>query len=187
MYVCILSLHSYSHSASWRKQPHLLGRTGLYIGWHWSLAMQQSFSAWSPQLFSLSGCQCEVHRWGNKVATCVSVMHVTDIDECVAGTAPCVHICNNTIGSYECSCREGYLLDSNGFNCSGMCVSTHAVWVMLSLRHALLLFLWTQTLMSVGRGCTTVMAMPAALTQKGVSLAHVTVDTGEMELTASVS
>ena len=39
-----------------------------------------------------------------------------DIDECaLAGT--CSQLCNNTKGSYRCSCVEGYTLDSNKFTC----------------------------------------------------------------------
>ena len=32
----------------------------------------------------------------------------------------CSQICTNTEGSYECSCRNGYVLDSDGHNCSGI-------------------------------------------------------------------
>ena len=41
----------------------------------------------------------------------------TDIDECTQGKAECQHICNNTNGSYFCSCKDGYTLNSNGKNC----------------------------------------------------------------------
>ena len=47
----------------------------------------------------------------------------TDIDECVEGTAQCDDnaSCNNTIGSYNCSCNSGY--EGTGFegNCSSKC------------------------------------------------------------------
>ena len=33
-------------------------------------------------------------------------------------------MCNNTIGSFYCSCEMGYQLDSSGLNCSGM-LTTH--------------------------------------------------------------
>lgn len=35
-----------------------------------------------------------------------------DIDECKAGTAECQQTCTNTLGGYECSCREGFQLVS---------------------------------------------------------------------------
>ena len=45
--------------------------------------------------------------------------HLADIDECDTNNVSCEHICNNTIGSFECSCPDGYLLDENRRNCSG--------------------------------------------------------------------
>ena len=42
-----------------------------------------------------------------------------DVDECVLGTAGCNHFCDNTIGSFVCSCQNGYFLDSDGITCVG--------------------------------------------------------------------
>ena len=39
----------------------------------------------------------------------------TDIDECSMNL--CEHNCMNTIGSFECSCRDGF--DQDGLNCTG--------------------------------------------------------------------
>ena len=44
---------------------------------------------------------------------------IIDIDECNEDNGGCEQICNNTVGSYECFCRDGYELDSNGINCTG--------------------------------------------------------------------
>ncbi|KAF3832781.1 hypothetical protein F7725_026446 [Dissostichus mawsoni] len=33
-----------------------------------------------------------------------------DVDECSKKSVECEHICNNTMGSYRCSCRQGYML-----------------------------------------------------------------------------
>ena len=35
----------------------------------------------------------------------------------------CDHNCNNTLGSYTCSCNDGYLLDRNGLQCNGKYVA----------------------------------------------------------------
>lgn len=43
-----------------------------------------------------------------------------DIDECLDGTAECDEhaICKNTMGSYECDCKEGFFGD--GALCMGI-------------------------------------------------------------------
>ena len=42
-----------------------------------------------------------------------------DTDECNTGNGGCEHNCANTVGSFTCSCDTGYLLEEDGFNCSG--------------------------------------------------------------------
>ena len=42
-----------------------------------------------------------------------------DINECHTGNGGCEQSCNNTIGSFYCSCDTGYQLENNGLNCSG--------------------------------------------------------------------
>ena len=41
-----------------------------------------------------------------------------DEDECVIGNHQCSQICINTIGSYKCTCKNGFTLRSNG-DCQG--------------------------------------------------------------------
>ena len=41
-----------------------------------------------------------------------------DIDECSNGNG-CDHICFNLPGSFECECREGYQLETDGRSCKG--------------------------------------------------------------------
>ena len=41
-----------------------------------------------------------------------------DVNEC-AGDHGCHHLCNNTDGSFHCYCNPGYMLNSNGINCTG--------------------------------------------------------------------
>ena len=42
-----------------------------------------------------------------------------DIDECQTDNGGCSQTCNNTDGSYQCSCRNGYELTNDGHNCTG--------------------------------------------------------------------
>ncbi|XP_066270954.1 fibrillin-2-like [Branchiostoma lanceolatum] len=42
-----------------------------------------------------------------------------DINECTTLNGGCSQTCTNTIGSYNCSCTEGFVLDLDGHNCTG--------------------------------------------------------------------
>ena len=46
------------------------------------------------------------------------VLH-TDIDECSEGVSGCSQLCSNTVGSYRCSCQNGYQLGSDNHTCLG--------------------------------------------------------------------
>ena len=48
----------------------------------------------------------------------VFTLHL-EINECVLGTSGCTQICNNTIGSYICSCNTGYNLGVDNHTCDG--------------------------------------------------------------------
>lgn len=43
---------------------------------------------------------------------------VQDINECQFETQPCDHICSNSIGGFQCTCKDGYLLQSDNKTCS---------------------------------------------------------------------
>ena len=42
-----------------------------------------------------------------------------DIDECVNFNGGCEHVCKNSIGSYECFCYNGHLLEADEHGCKG--------------------------------------------------------------------
>ena len=56
----------------------------------------------------------------NGLLSSLSVMFV-DIDECRLGKHQCAQSCQNTAGSYTCSCRSGFTLSANGRRCNGKC------------------------------------------------------------------
>ena len=45
-----------------------------------------------------------------------------DVDECQTSNGECAEFCNNTDGSFECSCRTGYMLAADDANCNGMTI-----------------------------------------------------------------
>ncbi|GIY55955.1 tolloid-like protein 1 [Caerostris extrusa] len=48
---------------------------------------------------------------------------LNDQDECASNNGGCQQICKNTVGSYQCSCHNGFILHPNGHDCKeGSCV-----------------------------------------------------------------
>ena len=47
------------------------------------------------------------------------LIFLADIDECALNISGCNQKCTNTIGSYFCSCYEGYQLDKDNETCIG--------------------------------------------------------------------
>ena len=44
---------------------------------------------------------------------------MSDLDECQYGNGGCAHICVNQLGSYQCQCKDKYLLANNSHDCYG--------------------------------------------------------------------
>lgn len=42
---------------------------------------------------------------------------VADMDECATNNGGCQHECLNTLGSYVCTCHNGFTLHENGRDC----------------------------------------------------------------------
>ena len=61
------------------------------------------------------------HLWPEHVNELHSddIHFVIDIDECTIGTHTCDvnAVCNNIIGSYNCTCKDSF--HGNGINCTG--------------------------------------------------------------------
>ena len=55
---------------------------------------------------------------------------LADIDECQDNNGGCSQDCSNTEGSYSCSCKEGYQLQSDNANCTGKLIYSNAYKVL---------------------------------------------------------
>ncbi|KAI8515712.1 hypothetical protein Bbelb_065250 [Branchiostoma belcheri] len=84
-------------------------RVGMNRNEGWELA-----KSYLPLLRKEAG---EVKR--STVSTKFRVLAILYVDECLAngGRGPCDHICTDELGSYRCSCRDGYELGSNNKSC----------------------------------------------------------------------
>ena len=49
----------------------------------------------------------------------IILFFLLDINECVEGLDRCDHNCTNTAGSYFCTCKDGYELESDNYACTG--------------------------------------------------------------------
>ena len=47
-----------------------------------------------------------------------------DVNECEEDLDGCKQLCANNEGSFQCGCREGYVLDRNGFSCNGKALAS---------------------------------------------------------------
>ena len=50
----------------------------------------------------------------------IKTYDLIDINECDTDNGGCEHNCTNTLGSYQCQCREGYEMNNNEKNCTGI-------------------------------------------------------------------
>ena len=47
------------------------------------------------------------------------------VSECGFNNGGCSQKCSNSSGSFVCSCREGFVLLSDGFSCQGKIINLH--------------------------------------------------------------
>ncbi|MEQ2217050.1 hypothetical protein XENOCAPTIV_007101, partial [Xenoophorus captivus] len=47
----------------------------------------------------------------------IALPETRDVDECMFNNGGCQHTCVNTVGSYECRCKEGFFLSDNQHMC----------------------------------------------------------------------
>ena len=64
-------------------------------------------------------CSGELNYYSFVTVGSIIIILISDINECSEGTSGCAQTCTNTIGSYHCSCRTGFLLASDEYRCEG--------------------------------------------------------------------
>lgn len=60
-----------------------------------------------------------VRKHQNLKITMSTLYFSLDVDECATGNGGCQMGCTNTIGSYECTCDDGFVLSFDGHTCAG--------------------------------------------------------------------
>ena len=58
-----------------------------------------------------------------------------DVDECNEGNALCTQNCHNSIGSYVCTCLDGYIISLDGIHCIGKHIIQAIVIDGILVRH----------------------------------------------------
>lgn len=71
------------------------------------------------ELVEMQRCFGRVLRLQNvPTHSLITLCIYTDVDECTEGVHMCEQVCENSVGSYQCSCFDGYILQ-NTFTCQG--------------------------------------------------------------------
>ena len=106
---------------------------GFQIEWWWSKLWWWvsiiTVPFWCPSMILLP-----YYLLADHIQSTVVILN-TDIDECTEGTHQCQQNCHNTIGSYTCSCNNGFTIDTDGRSCNGRLklVYTTCYWVYSKL------------------------------------------------------
>ena len=97
--------------------------------WITALTMLTALTQWedltvsvlkdSLEMVSQIAQVCEYIQFYHYYFRYVYIFLLTDIDECATDQNNCTHNCSDTIGSYICSCTQGYALAADGFHCDG--------------------------------------------------------------------
>ena len=104
-------------------------------------------------------CECIYIYMNPSFRVCLNFLHIyghdwicanlkpfyskhSDIDECTTGSYPCHSnaVCNNTKGSYNCTCKEGFTGD--GFKCSGRRITKIVVYQGVYLDFVVFVWAW---------------------------------------------
>ena len=58
----------------------------------------------------------------NHVSITFVDLYCVDVDECTENLHDCEQVCENTVGTYNCSCEPGFNYSSDGRNCTGRAI-----------------------------------------------------------------
>ncbi|XP_066264280.1 uncharacterized protein [Branchiostoma lanceolatum] len=70
--------------------------------------------------YMVEQCEPEVHTAPCNPGWSYNGTWCNEIDECEIYNGGCAQICANTIGSFQCSCEDGFSLNSDGFTCDAI-------------------------------------------------------------------
>ena len=90
-----------------------------------------------------------------------------DVNECLVDNGGCEQFCTNTVGSYNCSCMPGYLLE--GVNCISRLYCVCDLWMLKFVYKCIVKTMFVdcvQMWMNVKREVTIVTKMPHVMTWK---------------------
>ena len=62
-----------------------------------------------------------------------SMVFATDVDECSTSNGGCDQVCTNTVGSFNCSCNDGFSLNMDGATCDGLCSANVSIKILINV------------------------------------------------------
>ena len=81
----------------------------------------------SYQWFLISHIYTLYYTYNRIDQSCIA-FHI-DIDEC-SMFSPCEQVCSNTVGSFKCLCRPGFVLQNDNTLCEGICTESDSHFVI---------------------------------------------------------
>ena len=97
-----------------------------------------------------------------RVPTLIAINH-PDIAECDEDNGGCEQICTNTEGSYECSCRDGYVQNGDGCLSKLKHIGSYMLYIIIQISMNV-----TQTMVAVVKYAPTLMEAMTALVEMAI-------------------
>ena len=85
-----------------------------------SISFNEFYDRWNkPVLRDLAWLQLSSLIKFKLLSSTVLFLYI-DVDECSNRQHNCDHVCGNIVGSFDCSCQNGFILQPDGRTCEGM-------------------------------------------------------------------